>query len=271
MNFLRRSIISLILGINLLCCNSVYAGLNVSPVTIELSTAAGDTYKGYYAVTNKTDEPVHVKVAMEDWVKAKTGKASLPPEVWLSVTPMEFDLEAGASKDVEYKINPPRGCEEELVAMVFFGTESPTGAFTLASRIGCSIYVAIKEAIRLDCVIKNITMEKSSIKIAEGLEEDKGIMFFIDVDNPGNVHIRPTGEIIITDEKDEIYNVAIERSFPVYPGQHQIYPITWKNSDVRPGSYTAKIILDYGNIYKVDKKLEKSIIFTVNEDGTVSF
>lgn len=232
----------------------------------------GSETKGEYTVINDTDEPAHVKVDIEDWFKSRLGKETIPVEDWIKVDPMEFDIGPKESRTVEYVVNPPAGQAGELAAMVFFGTPSTEGTFGITSRFGVSVYAAIKDTILLECNIKRAGVYKDTRDPDKGPKlAERNIVFNVLVDNTGNVHIRPTGYINITGEDGTVYKVKIERGFPVYPGKSLSIGIPWNKSDVKPGKYEAVISLDYGSLYKADKKIEKKISFSVEKDGSVSF
>ena len=250
----------------------LYAGVGVSPENIEMVVDGGSETRGEYTVINDTAAPAHVKVDLEDWYKSRLGIISIPIEDWLKVEPMEFDLGPKESRTVEYIITPPRGQEGELAAMVFFGTPSTDGNFSITSRFGVSVYVAIKDTVALACNIKRAEVSRDMRDPDKGVKvSDRNIVFSLTVENTGNVHVRPIGVISITGEDGTVYSVKIERGFPVYQGKSLNYGIPWNKTDVKPGKYEANITLDYGSLYKTDKKIDKKISFVVNKDGSVSF
>lgn len=248
------------------------AGIGVKPTVTEVVVSLDSVTKGVFTVVNDGDEPIHVKVEPEDWLKKRTGISDIPIEDWLTITPMEFDVEPRGMKEVEYMIAPPSGAEGELVAMIFFATSSARkGVFGITSRFGVSIYAAIEGRIDLGCELNNVIIKRDIRKTEEGGTIDKGIVFILDVENQGNVHLRPTGDIIVTGEDGSKYDVKIERGFPVFPGTRLSYAIRWDKSDISPGKYEALIMLDCGNIYEIEKTVEKRMPFLVEEDGKVSF
>ena len=268
---IRKTLFVLGAAISFFCmASSGYCGINVSPTTVELVVATGADSKGQFSIVNPTDEQVHVKVEVEDWLKHKMGKSGIALAKWLTLTPMEFDLGPKTAQDVEYTINVPKGQAGELVAMVFFATSSLQGNMNIVSRIGSSIYAAIGDSVILACNIRKTQVMKNIIKQENGSTIDKGAIFNINVENKGNVHIRPTGRIVVTGQDKATYTVPIERGFPVYPGANLDYAVLWDKTDIAPGRYEGTIELDYGNIYNVDKKLVKKIRFEVKKNGTIS-
>lgn len=264
--------IAFLAGIGLFTPDCSYAGIAIEPTITEITVPADTATKGTFKVTNVGDSSIRVKVEIEDWLKLRLGSSKIPVEKWLTVTPMEFDVGPKGTEEVEYIINIPKGYEGEVAAMVFFSSQvEEAGAFNIMSRFGVSIYAAVQDSIVLACNIKDIKVLKDMEK-KEGAEPvDRGVLFVIDIENKGNVHLRPTGTIKIISRDGTEYFVNIGRGFPVYPGKVLSYAIPWPNKDIKPGRYQARVSLDYGNIYNIDKKAEKGTSFLVKKDGTISF
>lgn len=247
---------------------NLYAGVSAQPDSTELVVRTGEPTPGAIQVRNDSPETVHVKVEPEDWLKWRAKRDVMPVGKWLTVSPLEFDLEPKETKQVDYTINVPNNDEPELVAMVFFGTTAPNGAFNITNRYGVSIYAALSDKLSLECSIAGVTIDRNIITTEAG-KTDNGLVFLIDVVNGGSVHLRPIGDIVITDEEGAKYHAPIVRDFPVYPGNHFIQRVFWNNKDIKPGRYEADIYLDYGKLYSIDKVIEKKISFMVNPDGSV--
>jgi P pilus assembly chaperone PapD len=249
--------------------SSCYAALGVDPESIELVASPDTATNGVYNVVNEGSESVRVAVQPEEWPRSATPKGDLSIDKWLTVTPMEFDLAPQERKEVQFTINPPNGRGGELSAMIFFATTSPEGTMNITTRNGVSLYAAFADVMRLECSIAGVDVSKFEQKTDNGIV-DRGIVFTINIENKSNVHIRPTGSIVITGEDGSSHNLNIERGFPTYIGGKGSYQVLWDKKDVTQGKYEALITLDYGQLYKMDKKTEKKMGFVVNKDGTVS-
>jgi hypothetical protein len=154
--------------------------------------------------------------------------------------------------------------------MIFFATSAPEGTMTITTRNGVSLYVAFADIINVECLLTNVDIAKFQQKTDAGMV-DRGVVFTINIENKGNVHLRPTGSIAITGEGGTRYDVNIERGFPAYVGGKGSYQVLWDKKDIVPGKYEALITLDYGQLYKLDKKIYKKVSLTVNNDGSISF
>ena len=248
---------------------ALYAGIVVQPDSTELIVTAGKDTAGVFQVHNDGNDAVHVKVELEDWPKNNAPEYPVLVNKWLSVTPLLFDLGAGESREVAYTINVPSANVSEVIAMVFFGTTAPQGNFNITSRYGVSLYAALSEKIKLDCAIKDLSIEPNFLTTDTG-KVNKGIIFTITIENKGNVHLRPTGNISITAQDGAKYDIPILRDFPAYAGGDVKLRILWNKTDIAPGKYDALVILDYGKLYNQNKKIEKPVAFTVNNDGSVA-
>lgn len=251
------------------CHGSCYAALGVEPESTELVANPDTETSGAYNVVNEGDESVHVIVQPEEWPRLAIPKSDLSVDKWLTVTPMEFDLAPQERKEVQFIINPVNEHGAELSAMIFFATTSPEGMMNITTRNGVSLYAAFTDAIKLDCFITNTYISKFEQKTDGGMV-DRGIIFTMDIENKGNVHIRPTGSIEITGENGSKRILGIERGFPAYASGEARYQVLWDKKDVVKGKYEALITLDYGKLYRLDKKIYKKLSFTVNGDGSVS-
>ena len=248
---------------------SCYAALGVEPESIELVASPDAATNGVYSVVNEGSESVRVIVQPEEWPRSATPKNDLSVDKWLTVTPTEFDLAPRERKEVQFAINPPSNHGGELSTMIFFSTTSPEGMMNITTRNGASLYAVFSDVMRLECSIAGVDISKFEQKTDNGMV-DRGIVFTINVENKSNVHIRPTGSIVITGEGGSKHNLNIERGFPAYAGGNGSYQVLWDKKDVTHGKCEALITLDYGKLYKLDKKIEKKMSFVVNEDGTVS-
>lgn len=247
-----------------------YAALGVEPESIELVAGPDTITAGAYNVTNDGGEPVRVVVQPEEWPRRADGKVGFPVKEWLDITPMEFDLAPRERKEARFTIKPPAGHPGELSAMIFFATTSAEGVMNITTRNGVSLYAAFADRMLVDCAVDSISVSRFQQKSDAGTI-DRGIVFTINIENRGNVHLRPVGSIEITDKAGAKYDVNIERGFPAYAGGKGIYEVLWDKKDIAPGKYEARIALDYGRLYKLDKKVYKKISFTINEDRSVSF
>ena len=270
-NGIKKFIVSIALGLLLYSCFSpqpLYAGVSAQPDSTELIVTPGQVTNGSFTVHNDGAENIHVNVQPEPWPK-KTGEGVVPVDQWLKIDSKDFDLAPNENKQVKYAISMPQDSGPELISMVFFATTAPQGAFNVTSRYGVSVYATRSDKMNVACELETVELNANIITTDTG-KINKGLVFALKVTNKGNVHIRPTGYIVITSESGAIYDVPIVRDFPVYPSVSLNQFEFWNKTDILPGKYTADINLDYGKLYNIDGKIQRKVSFVVNEDGTVS-
>ena len=246
-------------------------GVGVEPAVTEVTVRPEGVTRGILTIVNNESDYVSVIIETRDYLKERTGAGVLQVEDWLTITPEEFDMEPYATEELEYVIEAPSGYEGELAAMLFFTANLPgeDGPKT-AGKTGVAVYAAVEGTIKLDCGIQSVRVKRDIVKNPEGAGINRGIMFILEVENKGNVHLRPEGNIVIAGEDGSEYDVGIKKGFPLYPGSSLSYAVKWDEKDLSPGAYDVYIVLDYGNIYDEYKIAEKEARFSVDEEGNIS-
>ena len=90
------------------------------------------------------------------------------------------------------------------------------------------------------------------------------ITFITAIRNQGNVHFRPSGEIIISQDGQEIGRIEVDPHL-IIPGYTRPFKSVWAAPEVSAGAYSFEVIL---NMDGTELKAEGS--FTLNDDEEVS-
>jgi P pilus assembly chaperone PapD len=229
-----------------------WAGISVKPTVIEAVLEPGQSEEGDYEVTNLGETPMNITVQLEDWMQRLFNlKDEMEVSVWLSVEPVEMTLEPGQTAILKYRIQAPDTFTNEKVAQVFFTFSE---AANLTSRLGVIVYLTPKKEAKLAA---EITQFLAQTDIREG-KEPRLLSYFI-IRNDSNVHIRPRGIVSILDQNQTRVREMIVDNVPgIYPGKS----FTWNHySDIKslePGTYTAKLTLDYGYMYAQEAVMEQT-------------
>jgi len=245
----------------------LYADIRVEPVVTEIVVPSRGVTEGVFTVTNSGAEPVRVIVewGMDSRLRGndRTAGNDRVDEDWLTITPEEFEIGPGGAREIEYAIGPPRGCEGELSAVVFFVADKEIASAAFGDlamtekpqKFGVEIFAAIKDTIVLACNINEIDIKRR--------EAENDYIFIVNLENAGNVHLRPSGNIFITGEDEAEYEVKIEKGFPLYPAAKLSYAIRWRKKNLPRGEYRAVVRLDYGDMYGEVKMVEEEMEFVV--------
>ncbi len=231
--------------------------LTVGPGRTELRVAPGQKAQGELTATNDGPVPLHVELSTKDWFVLDANQAHhLTVNTWLKLKgKKEFDLKPGENRNVTFKVNCPKDAEGELVAMVsFLYTSGPASMMT--PMISVSVYLEAAGTEKRSGEIKELVVRSWNNQIQAA----------VNVASTGNVHLRPTGALIVTSDKgEEVVRFAIKEAGPAYPGKSQAYfadvPTNFKFS---PGAYTIRAALDYRGL-----ALNAERTFKVLTDGKV--
>jgi P pilus assembly chaperone PapD len=236
----------------LLSCAIAHAGLSVTPARQEIVVQPGDTCTGVYSVRNEYDTRANISVEFRDWFILGANKHHAISD-WLKISPSQFTLLPGESKDVEYAVRLSTDAQGVSVGMISFipQIENDPGV-TLV--ISVSLFVTAAGTEKTDWQIEDIKIEQAS-----------GQMRFAGkIKNNGNVHVRPTGTARIVSGKREVAQLNFDEGRPVYPGTVR----SIVSSDVpalKKGKYTAIVSLS-GNGQNKDKK----ITFKIAKSGEIA-
>jgi hypothetical protein len=231
--------------------------VNVSPSKIELSISSSRTYEGVLEVRNAEQGVLDVKLRTENWFKAVEGiaKETGTNLEWLKLTPASFELKGQEKRDVRYRVNIPESARGELNAMIFIEAKpraASQGAISINTSIGVPIYVIITGTEILKAKVKKVEVMKNGPLLLNVL-----------IENSGNVHIRPTGTIVIarspegaTKQSPEIVLPLNEYNYPILPNSSRTLEIR-ADKALAPGKYTAGVQMEYDHRkYRTQAALE---------------
>lgn len=230
---------------------SVFAGIGVDPVTVEVVVPKGSEKTGVFKIRNTGLNAVNIRVSPEKWMDREREIGT-----WLKLEPMELMLNSGEIKEVGYKVTPTIDSNGELLCMVFFvADEMGESKSSVGIRFGVPIYAAVGGTEVVEAEITEFTTSYDAKKNILG-----GSLL---VNNKGNVHIRPYINVEIMDNNGQkIGSCNVQFGQPVQKGQTG--PFVFREKRVLgPGSYKALVKVDYGRLYGIEKVATKEMEFAV--------
>lgn len=256
-----------IMFILMLITSIVFAGIGVSPTVLETKLKPGKSKKGYFVVRSDFSEKVKVIIQPEEYWSRETGKKGLPVEQWLKIKPKEFIMYPHSVRRIKYRLTLPKDADSENMAEVFFAAKNPgEGTIGIVTRFGVALYLIPEGKEEISAKIN---------KISSGwrAKEKNQFQFTINVENLGNVHLRPSGKVEVKDEKDQkIAELTIDSGWPVFPGRKYNYNAIGeiKDPNLLPGKYQATVFLDCGAMFGYkDKIYQQQVEFTIDQNGEV--
>jgi len=249
--------LSVALFLALTCAALSYAGIMVEPTVIETSGRPGDVLTGEYKVINKSDEPVIVSIEPVDWMREYLKKErTRDPKEWLSFEETSFELAPAELKKIAYTVTVPKDLKEEQAAQVYFAFMSKDGGQAMRTRLGVIFYLGVSNKVKVKADIEDFFFEAVPSKDVQNAYD---VNFRITIENKGNVHIRPFGNVTIKQKKTELVVLKINPERGIYAGDTDAIKAYVEEVPLTPGKYTviAEMHCDMYGKEKLIKKKKK--------------
>ncbi len=234
-------------------------GLQISPALVELNAVRGGTYTIKLNVMNVTAADLVYTSSVEDFTAAgETGSphivqnSKLPAtasiRTWIS-TVLKFDLGSHQAKDIIATIKIPNNAEPGgHYGVLSFSGETPEVEGT---GVGLSASAGALILIRVDGVIKEQAELSSFYTSLNGKQssffENGPVTFITRIQNQGNIHIKPFGNIEVRD----MFGGLVE-NMKVNDSKSNVLPNSIRrfetslNKPWMVGLYTANLTMGYG-------------------------
>ncbi len=232
-------------------------GLSIDPFLIEIDAEPGQTIERSIKLGNTTDQPLSFIASINDFVPdQKTGQAiflesnedadpRLSLSRWITITKQpEFTIPARSSTEVVFSISTPSEAEPGThYGGILFGRppgNSDSTASLVQHKVGAIILLRLgksQEQMKLKSFsINNKTFSKQAIQFTSVLE------------NAGNVHSKPKGEITLRNIfGKQVAQLPINKDANiVLPQSSREFTSLW-SPRLPFGRYTAEAVIYYGN------------------------
>jgi hypothetical protein len=228
------------------------SGLAVSPPTFELSANPGDTLRNSLRVDNVVNEDIAVSVDVRNFtalgeeggidLSQEEGQFSLAS--WTSVTPKQVTIPAHGFVTFNYTIAipanaPPGG---RFGSIIFKTTPKPVtkgSGVAVGQEVGALVFLKIAGDVSEKATI-------ATFKPRSTINEGGPVYFDVRTKNNGNVQLRPTGTVTITNIFGKKVATVPVNEENVLPGAIRKAEAKW-NSGVLFGRYNATVSLVYGS------------------------
>jgi hypothetical protein len=240
--------------------------ITIGPSRLEVSMSPGEVAETDYYVQNEGDVPIHVVVEPENFFKDAYFYGDLVIDDWLTLDTYEFDLKPMEIKKIKATIKAPTDVTGEIVAQVFFSaavTDSEDVGGVRA-RLGSVLYVMIEGT-------QDIKGEISDVDIVKKTKNDKEkLEIRVKVKNRGNIHLRPTGQVVVERKSgEEIATLELASGRAVHPDKETVYSAFWEEPTLEEGEYKATVTVDYGKLFKINGIAVAEKAFSINENKEV--
>ncbi len=252
------SLLSLVLGLVLFSAATVFAqteGLQMRPAIIEDRVNPGQTYNFTIQVTNVSDNERTLYLLARDIsgiddrgvpLFLEESKATAYELSSWVVLPQDFvTLKPGQTANVPFVVKVPSDATPGAHFGGVFFESRPDQASTIGAAVGSRVGTIINLRIAGDVTEEMRLREFSTEKF---LYDAPPVTFTANVDNLGNVLLRPQGVIEITDMFGKSAGeISMNQSgAAVFPGGSRVYSAVWEHDGFTFGRYQALLSFVYG-------------------------
>ena len=236
-------------------------GIKISPTKFEEMVDPGEKLDLVLKVGNESSDPKTFFVYLKDFrADGESGKPKLiAPGTekgyylasWIDITGEGTEFAPGEEKSIAFSINVPADIGPGgYYGGIYFGTEPPRfnvgsedkgAGMSIAQQSGSLVLLRVKGDVFEEANIREFNTDKEVYNTPFEVE------FLIRIENKGNVHVKPVGNIFITNmfgkEVDSI--IVNENGGNILPQSIRRYTETWEDSSGF-GRYKASLGLSYG-------------------------
>jgi hypothetical protein len=228
--------------------------LGLNPMKVDIPATPGRSYSGALVLSNSGTQKSRVRVELLDLYVDETTTPQFVPNApaeaeyscrnWLSVNPMELEVDTQGQVIARYSVRVPPGatvrsyhCAIGFRTMPTISEETGTAMRTAVRMIAVIYPVVGKPAV--SGVIKELKLEQTPT--AEGVVWRAVVV----MENTGLMLYRPTGDLDVVDSGGKVIESQKLMSFPALPMRQQRYVLPLK-SNLSPGQYTLRARIDVG-------------------------
>jgi hypothetical protein len=241
--------------------NAQSVGIRISPTKTEETVNPGDVLNRFIKVKNESDAPKTLYAYLRDFkAEGENGSAKLISpgaepgpylSSWLDITSEGIEFNAGEEKTINFNINVPVSAGPGgYYGAVVFGTRPPKlqggneekgAAMSIAQQTASLILIQVRGDVDESADIREFSTKKQFYSLPFNVE------FLTRIEATGNVHIKPRGEIKITNMfgKDVASIVFNDKGSNILPKSIRRFEDAWSGKRGF-GKYKASVILSFG-------------------------
>ena len=233
-------------------------GLGLVPMRVELKMRPGQQQSGALRLSNESGQKVRIRAEVLDFYiddKATPQfERDLPQEAatsckkWLSLNPMEMEIDKGGFLNVRYTLQLPAdvaegsyNCAAGFTTLATAEQATSGMGMRMAVRIVCAFYITVGSPAVVG-KLKALHLEPAP----PGKDsKQEGWQAVAVLENSGLLYFRPTGKLEVLDAGGKTMETAEFPSLPVLRGRDQrfIFPLKTK---LAAGRYRLRAQVDIG-------------------------
>lgn len=221
--------------------------LEVSPPSQEISVNPGQTIQVKSKIRNRTSAQVTINARLEDFIAsgdagqvALTDKGPWAVTNWATLSPTTFTLDPNETKEVVASVSIPStgaaGGRYGSFVFAIAGKATPGNA-ALSQEIASLFLLDISGPKDENVTITSFTAPK--------FLEFGPVPFVLNYKNSGNVHLKTSGVIAVTDMFGRKVADVVQVGMNIFPGSERKVDVKW-DTKMLAGKYTAFAIISTG-------------------------
>jgi hypothetical protein len=268
---MNKKIISLILFLIVLSpvkiqANSMQNSVSratVVPAKFEIFGIPGESVTQTLKVTNDDNQAALLAVSVENFhMTGEDGEIVLGGQAhknaetiakWITFTKVAEQFNPKETKLLDFKIDIPKGTppggQYAAIVLSMDRIIKHKGDISGSARVVSLVMLTVIGDIRDRATLENFSFKKA----------DNGFVFNSNIRNLGNNHIRPRGQIIISDMLGNKIEEVPFGDESILPGVTRKISTDWEQKKYLPGFYKATLVGQYG--YRKDLPLSGAIGF----------
>jgi len=244
--------------------------VTVSPIFFDLTANPGDTLSSKVRIRNNTTSPLPIKLSVKKMSGDLNGNLTLTDDnsdgslSWVTFTSDKVTINPLEWAEVPFTIAVPK----EAAYGYYFAITFTQDNTSLLKRTGAAITGAAAVPILLDVKKEGAKAEAkiTQFSVSQAVTEYLPADFVVKVENQGNVHVKPHGDIFITDGKNQLADLPVNPYLgSVIPNAQKVFNASWDD-----GFLVRTPVMEYGQP-KLDKNGKPMETLTINWNKLTSF
>lgn len=230
--------------------------LFMSPMRVEIRATPGEQITNALTLGTTVPEGLRARGEVLDFDFDATATPQFMAHIateekyscrnWLSVNPMVTTLPAGTPTTVRYTLKVPAGTPERGYHCAI-GFESVPSAAEKKQGMGMVISVRVVAAIYVVVGSPKAEPHVGSLKVLAPVpEKDQPWRAVLDVENTGELHVRPIGRAEVIDSEGRVVETVQFPTVPTLPRRVQSYVASLKTRLDDGNKYTVRARVDIG-------------------------
>lgn len=226
-------------------------GLSVHPSNFNITANPGQTITNTVTLDNLTSDTVTIQAQLKNFTaRGEQGGVTLTQDdttyalaKWITITPSTVTLSPHTSEKYTFTITTPYNAEPGgHFGSIVFATVPPPAS----KGVGAALSQQVASLILLE-IPGNVKEQADVVSFAtdKPFYEFGPVNFTTRVQNNGDIHIQPSGAILVKGMFGQTFNVPIQQ-LNVLPNAVRIIPATLPNHWLI-GKYNATLVSVYGS------------------------